>query len=166
MWIYKHKRHEELKTIFLGLINSMPNQDIRSGAENVYKSDWDLPKDFKRDYLYAFYKSFEDQMTEICVDFHCTKWEIHNGWFQQYKKSDYHKWHTHPKSNLSAVYYLELPEKELATEFFNGSKPNVKEGDVLFFPSHMLHRSPKNKTDKRKTVIAFNCDFFGWDGKE
>ena len=81
MWIYKHKRHEELKTIFLGLINSMPNQDIRSGAENVYKSDWDLPKDFKRDYLYAFYKSFEDQMTEICVDFHCTKWEIHNGLF-------------------------------------------------------------------------------------
>ena len=62
-------------------------------------------------------------------------------------------WHNHEnEGKLSAVYYLELSKKELVTEFKN-KKVKTEEGDVLIFPSYMLHRSPINKSNERKTVI-------------
>ncbi len=162
MWVYKFKNHKKIKNKLLSLIEDMPNEPIEENYVKVDKSDWNLPKNFERPYLDFFYDNFNHQMNEICSDFNCIKWEIHNGWFQQYKKMQEHKWHTHQQTNLGAVYYLELPSEELATEFFDKSKPKIKEGDIIFFPAHMLHRSPKNKTNKRKTVIAFNCDFYEW----
>jgi ectoine hydroxylase-related dioxygenase (phytanoyl-CoA dioxygenase family) len=87
---------------------------------------------------------------------------IDNMWFQQYKKNDKHSWHTHGLSNFSNVYFVELPLKSLATEILNVNNLNLKEGDLLTFPSHLYHRSPINKTNKRKTIISFNCDFVNY----
>jgi hypothetical protein len=57
--------------------------------------------------------------------------------------------------SLSSV----IPLVKMATEFFKGSKINVKEGDIITFPSYLYHRSPINKINKRKTVIVFNSSF-------
>ena len=35
---------------------------------------------------------------------------------------------------------------------------DVKEGDIIMFPSFIIHRAPKNNGD-RKTIISFNIDF-------
>ena len=152
MWIVEFPKHKKIKKKLLSLIDEMPSGD-------TVKSDWDLPKEYNRKYLNLFYKEIFDLMLEVSSKFYCDSWEIYNAWFAQYSENDKHNWHTHPLSNLSAVYYLELPKKELVTEFKGKFKPKVKEGDILFFPSYMMHRSPINKSNKRKTVIAFNCDF-------
>ena len=104
--------------------------------------------------------TFVREEYQTTKEFYCNSWKIHNGWFSQYLKNNNHHWHTHPESNLSAIYYLEMPKKELITEFKDKGEVNIKEGDILFFPSYLLHRSPINNTNKRKTVIAFNCDFY------
>ena len=70
----------------------------------------------------------------------------------------------HPDSNYTNVFYLDLPDEEISTELYDPIsnqiiKPKVKEGDLLTFPANMLHRSPKNLTDKTKTIISFNTSF-------
>jgi len=160
MWIVKFKKHKSLKNKILKLIDAMPNvvYETHKGT-TATKSDWNLPSDFKRDYLDLFYKEINSLMLQTAKKFKCMNWRIHNAWFMQYKENDKHAWHTHPRTNLSGVYYLELPKKELITEF-KDKKVKTEEGDILIFPSYMLHRSPANKTKERKTVISFNCDFY------
>jgi len=160
MWIVKFKKHKSLKNKILKLIDAMPNvvYETHKGT-TATKSDWNLPSDFKRDYLELFYKEINSLMLQTAKKFKCQNWTIHNAWFMQYKENDKHAWHTHPRTNLSGVYYLELPKKELITEF-KDKKVKTEEGDILIFPSYMLHRSPANKTKERKTVISFNCDFY------
>ena len=37
-------------------------------------------------------------------------------------------------------------------------QPEAEAGDMLIFPSWMLHRAPKMLTNKRKSIIAWNMD--------
>lgn len=54
--------------------------------------------------------------------------------------------------------------EDVKTEFYDNvnnkviETVDIKEGDLIIFPAHILHRSKRNITDKRKTVIAFNLD--------
>ena len=34
----------------------------------------------------------------------------------------------------------------------------LREGQLLTFPAHIMHRSPVNKSKERKTVISFNTN--------
>ena len=92
-------------------------------------------------------------------------WAIDNGWFQRYRKTNVHPWHTHPGCNYTNVYYLQLSDGAIATQIldqFTGKiiKLNVKEGEVVSVPGHILHRSPENKGSKIKTIISFNSNFY------
>ena len=35
----------------------------------------------------------------------------------------------------------------------------LKEGDMVFFPSFIIHRSPRKSNTKNKTIISWNIDF-------
>ena len=37
----------------------------------------------------------------------------------------------------------------------------AKEGDIVMFPSHTIHRAPKMLLDKEKTIISFNVEMKG-----
>ena len=82
-------------------------------------------------------------------------------WYQQYKKGDYHGWHRHPNNTFSNVYYVSLPKNSASTSFRYSGKEfeiNVKEGQILTFPSYLEHCSKPNPSDQIKTVISFNLD--------
>ena len=81
-----------------------------------------------------------------------------NYWFQQYYKGSDFSWHQHG-GHWACVYYVELPEISEATEFLNYGKFNVKEGDIIFFPTFLVHRSPIIQSDLRKTIVATNLTF-------
>jgi hypothetical protein len=94
----------------------------------------------------------------------CKSWLISNGWFQQYTNNDFHDWHLHNEVNYTNVYYLELPDKDEKTQIYNILDNtiidiDIKEGDLVTFPSHLIHRS-KPLQSKRKTIISFNSDFY------
>jgi predicted 2-oxoglutarate/Fe(II)-dependent dioxygenase YbiX len=86
-------------------------------------------------------------------------------WFQQYVINDKHGWHTHAE-NYTGVYYLEMPEEAPKTELIDQYNINkkitidAKEGDIVIFPSFIIHRAPKVQSDTRKTIISFNLEFY------
>ena len=103
--------------------------------------------------------------------------EVTESWFNQYiaESGSEHPWHHHADSerksgeknpciNLASIYYVELPNKSLTTilkdpETGKELIPDVKEGQILTFASDILHKSPRNLSNNRKTVIPFNIMF-------
>lgn len=84
-------------------------------------------------------------------------------WYHQMKKSDYDNWHNHQYCQWSAVYFIEMPEQKYVTEFLDPHtqkviQPDVTAGDMIIFPSFLLHRVPKILTNTRKSIIAWNMD--------
>jgi hypothetical protein len=86
---------------------------------------------------------------------------VGNLWFQQYIKNDSHTWHCHGETWVG-IYYLELDPSSPITEIRdpmskeNIITPNIVEGDIILFPSYIVHRAPKINSDIRKTIISFN----------
>ena len=162
--INKIKEHKTIKKNLLNLIKKIPLNSIKNNTSNIEHTDWNLPKDIKREYLDLFYNIVRPYMFDMMKKLYCSNWIVRNGWFQQYKKNNNHTWHNHCGVNFSNIYYLEMPEQNMKTEFFDILTKkiitfNVKEGDLLTFPAFMIHRSDEIKNLKRKTIISFNSDF-------
>ncbi len=154
--------HPKHKSMLLDLIDKIPNNPYLMEGEEVSKTDWNLPLAFERKYLEYFYsrvaKNIMDQQQKY---FKAKKWEIRNGWFQQYQEGSSHVYHSHPNVNFTNVYFLELPDKQFKTSLKIKEKEydyEVKEGQLITFPAHILHTSKKNSTF-RKTIISFNTNF-------
>ena len=153
--VIRIKEHKKVKPKLMSQIKDMPNQ----GVDNVTKSDWNLPKDFKRPYLETFYELISPYMDLFAKNNHCESWTIHNSWFHEYHEKSNFPWHVHPTCQFANVYFLDLPDKNTTTEILDTDskliKVNVEEGDILTFPSFLRHRSPMI-TNLQKTIIAFN----------
>lgn len=164
--------HNEIKDILLAAIehNGVEIKDDDSLKDNplytnITKSDYNHPlttvpyKDHFFPHLDAFLK-------DCALEFDWTFWKVHNVWFQQYVQGSSHGYHTHTECQFTGVYYLEFPEGSPSTDIIYPFDKKVvrqipaNEGDVLIFPSFMLHRAPLITTDKRKTIISFNMSFF------
>jgi hypothetical protein len=157
--INKIDNYKEINKKLLFLIDKIPNNPLKGRNDNISHTDWNLPPELKREYLDYFFEIIEPYMLKISKEFKSKKCEIDNIWFQQYYKSDLHRWHTHAKCHFTNVYFVELPCKSLGTEILDQEKLDLHEGDLLTFPSYLYHRSPRNLGEKRKTVISFNTNF-------
>jgi len=166
------ENHIHLKNYLLELIDEIPNSNISTTIDKISKTDWLLPKSHPRKYLDLFYDGIKPHMNMLMNYFCCKQSKICNGWFQQYYKNNNHTWHNHPYTNFTNVYFLEMPDKDMKTELLDIQSKKViddleiNEGDILTFPAYILHRSNTILTENRKTVIAFNSDFFDVDLKK
>ena len=79
-------------------------------------------------------------------------------WFQQYLQGSDFGWHQHD-GHFAVVYYVELPDSSESTDFLQYGQFEVKEGDILLFPTFMVHRSPEITSNKRKTIISTNISY-------
>lgn len=163
--ITKIKNSKEINKNLLKLINEIKNPYSEGLFSNISNTDWNLQKEQNKKHIEYFFKIIRPYMDKIAFKLKSKNWQIHNCWFQQYLKSDYHQWHTHPSTNFSNVYFIELPNKLLATEILKHKKLNIKEGYLLTFPGYLYHRSPVNKSKKRKTIISFNSSFYDFNEK-
>ena len=82
-------------------------------------------------------------------------------WFQQYLEDGGHGWHIHGQ-HYTGVYYLEYSDGCGKTEIcspynLKRMQIDVKEGDMIIFPAHWIHRGTANGKN-RKTIISFNFD--------
>jgi hypothetical protein len=158
----KIKDHNKHKINLLKLIDSMPKVSFNTKAEEIDKSDWCLNSFYHRKYWDYFFNLLDPwfETMENKYGSNQAKMKIETYWFQQYFKNNFHSWHNHPRCHFSSVYYLELYKNELATEFKEFNLTDVQEGDIITFPSYLLHRSPINNYKKRKTVIVFNSTVY------
>ena len=101
---------------------------------------------------------------EICNKYWVKDFTTSGCWFQQYVNNSWHGWHVHGNSSISLSYLLELPERKFSTEFVDIERNttfqvDVEEGDVIIFPSYIIHRSPIiTDSNVRKTTIAINLN--------
>tara|TARA_B100000214_G_C23949662_1_gene619809 strand:- start:716 stop:1324 length:609 start_codon:yes stop_codon:yes gene_type:complete len=112
-----------------------------------------------------------------------------NSWVVKHHPNDWAQAHNHTNSLLSGVYYLETEKDsgDISFEstnnnvFPNAVSPNCKEynyttgtqikmsvdmGKLFIFPSHLLHRVLKNKTNKIRYSLAFNLFCKGNFGRD
>ena len=157
----------DIKSELLRRIDESDNEQVveLESETDIAKSDWFQASDFSSRKWVKYIKQYlVPDLLEMCksVGFDGFKmWEI---WFQQYCKTNGHGWHTH-SANWTSVYYLELPPDAPKTQIVNPYTQNiievdVEEGDMLMFPSFILHRAPlmPNESSIRKTVVSYNID--------
>ena len=92
-------------------------------------------------------------------------------WAQRYCKSQSMPTHNHGSHGFSAVLYVEYdPEVHTPTvfyspfgNFYDGQvtvyEPDVSEGDMVIFPSMLLHSSMPCEAKKNRTIFSFNMRF-------
>ena len=172
VWKYSLPAHTEIKDQLLDLINEY--EQINPCKDPVIKSDFYDDICFnpaENEYYSIFHQVANETLYRELAKHYCIKdFGVLNVWFQQYINGSYHGWHLHANSNISISYLLELPDKKYSTEFLDTTTKSkfqldVEEGDVIIFPSHVIHRSPVISSDVRKTTIAINLSLGNpdWD---
>jgi hypothetical protein len=169
--INKFDKHTELKEQILDAINRQTGAEHIIGPNtDIWKCDW---KDYCRDWTREWLGILADPLRKHLANWsECLGYEgydIQEIWFQQYTHGGSHDWHTH-SSNFTNVYYLDLPSS-IQTEWIDPITKqvhafDVEEGDIITFPSFLIHRAPINSSNKMKTIISWNMnttinDFYG-----
>jgi len=160
--------HNSLKNTIL---NSIAEQESDSlvqidsyYSDTINKLDWSRAKDFNRSWVKIIKPKLENYLDLVAQRAGYQRVIIEELWFQQYAQGNTHGWHIHG-SNYTGVYYLELDESGPKTELVVPNNqnqivvPDIKEGDILLFPSYTIHRAPQVHNNIRKTIISFNFIF-------
>ena len=100
-----------------GIIETAPcfaSMLVHYDPDIISKTDWNLPRETKREYKDLFYKMIEPYLNKMTDKLKFKQCKISNIWYQSYEKNSTHAWHVHPEVNYTHVYYLNLPEKKVA----------------------------------------------------
>ena len=108
--------------------------------------------------------------------------ELMQPWKNTYEKGGFQEIHDHGDSILSGCIFLDnpdpdfgnfyfynrhsiellRPQRQLIDNLFNTSylsfTPKVLKGDILIFPSYMMHGVTMHKSEKIRRTISFNID--------
>jgi hypothetical protein len=123
-----------------------------------------------RNYSNDFLSIFKDELEEFGQELKLESFKIEDVWTVEYHTGQYHSIHTHGNGNLSAVLYFDQDEIEhSSTHFVVGTdyitntteivSPPVKEGEIIIFPSHILHFTTPNNSKKTRRIISFDITF-------
>ena len=161
-YTYKVKNWQEKK---VKMQDAMKHQTFSRSP--IIHSPFDSDRANSRNYLDDFLSIFSDELQEFGTELNLNTFKVEDIWTVQYGKGDFHAVHTHGTCNLSAVLYFDYDDKEhSATHFVVGqngirnttdiASPPCKEGDLVIFPSNMLHFTSPNASDKIRRVISFD----------
>ena len=164
IWKYQLKTHSLIKDKLLDNIkNDIHGKKYIASLDHIDRTDFFSDRDPAPEYYMLFAENAQEYFNEL-LNYYCMEdSEVESCWYQQYIKKDTHGWHIHPHSNVSFVYNLELENSQSSTEFYDRKTKkivqlDVNEGDIVTFPSNIIHRSAPLK-GKRKTIISVNVSF-------
>ena len=161
--------HSKLKTHLTDLILNSKDKGWYNNKGNfndkIFKLDWPLADNIERPWIKYLINDLYSQLSKFSDSLGYTDIIINKIWYQLYKKNNIHNWHIH-HDNFSGVYYLKLPEDDISnyTEFLSPNnfdvsfRIKVKEGDIIFFPSHLIHRAPALKKEETKIIVSWNLN--------
>jgi hypothetical protein len=111
---------------------------------------------------------FQDEMNLFLNELKKKDYVISNSWFEKASNGQFHGVHNHGQLGYSAVCYIEYDETvHTPTQFVSpindindGASdyyiPTVKEGDLIIFPSMLLHYTMPNISDTNRLILSFN----------
>lgn len=161
VYISDVEEHGFFKPKFLNLLDSSIKVSIEEkGFQSIYNTDF-FNNNFNIKYNFIT-PILEKHNTALAsyLQYHDYIIKTTRIWYQQYAKGGHHYWHRH-NGIFSNIYYVDLPDQASKTSFrFLGKEfsVDVKEGQILTFPSYIEHCSKPNMSDKIKTVISFNTE--------
>ena len=120
-----------------------------------------------QDYIRLFYFFINIEFNNIIKKFNCKKHTIGNISFKQYKKEDntnLGEWESCLNFNYRTIYCVDTPDQTMQINLSNRLNKdltilNIKEGDLLTFPSTLAYKIPKDLTDNIKTIIFCDTSF-------
>tara|TARA_R100001509_G_C4783541_1_gene187260 strand:+ start:100 stop:690 length:591 start_codon:yes stop_codon:yes gene_type:complete len=162
------KTHKKIKETLLSLIKEAKS-DYEEAKDDYYgdvihRLDWNASSDNTREWDKFLRPHLEKYFKECALKLGYQDVRIVELWFQQYNKNGKHGWHTHAE-NYTGVYYVKFSNKDAKTELidpFSQNKKiiiNAKEGDIVIFPSYVIHRATEQKEDSEKIIVSFNINF-------
>lgn len=161
--IFTVENHKARKRELLDLIN-LTVLDIKANGGEVkpskgggYVTDF-FNRNVPKSYITTINEVVMPYITKYADSFFCQPNELTRWWFQQYQQGTQFGWHHH-SGHVGLIYFLELGDQKESTEFVNFGQFDVKEGDIIIFPSYTVHRAPIIKSNKRKTILACNVNF-------
>jgi uncharacterized protein (TIGR02466 family) len=107
------------------------------------------------------------------------KFSIRGSWINILQQDVNHTHHCHPGYLISGTYYYRVSEKQGSISFNNPNSimmycqfpqgqlcPQTvdiipDDGDIVLFPSWLIHSTRKNKSLEERISIAFNIDYIG-----
>jgi len=159
--------HNTIKNRLLGVIEDSEGLTLSNTdnyfTDNISKYDWHLNKNFQRPWVRELLPFLDEDISQIVDRLGFKEYFLVVMWYQQYLNGGTHGWHTH-SDNFTGVYYLELPIGTPKTQIINPVDQSeiidleVKEGDIVLFPSFVIHRAPINCSNERKTIISFDLN--------
>ena len=155
--IFSVEDHDYWKPKLLSSIDQMKADNNIEINKAGYYYDYNILK-APRTYQNLMDNILLSPIEEIGYKYGLEVFKTSPAWFQQYLQGSGFGWHSH-NYHWALIYYIELPDVKEATEFLNHGQFDVKEGDILFFPTFLVHRSPTIKSNLRKTIISCNIDF-------
>ena len=150
---------------------SYQNTEIADRFSYISNTDWSDQQDGVVFDWYTYSLSERDRESYVKLihkKFGKSISSITTIWFNQYYANSgcEHAFHDHVSTScdLTNIYYVELSDRSLRTVLKHPTTgkeiiSNVREGDIITFRSDILHKSPPNYTNTRKTAIAFNLKF-------
>lgn len=162
--INKFAEHNNLKEDILTAIAEQKEVEHLVGeTADIWRCDWEPSRyDWNRKWLSVMAEPLQQHLIEWCKHYGYHTFDITEIWFQQYTTGGRHGWHTH-SSNFTNVYYVDLPEDSPKTQWIDPITKqhyefDVKEGDIITFPSFLIHQAPKNLSCGVKTIISWNMN--------
>lgn len=156
--------HGDIKDSLLSLIDVGDSSHMVNETDrlDIPKVDWANSTDFSRPWVERLLPYLNPHIAEVFKEMGFSKFLLKEIWFQQYINKASHGWHTHG-SHFTNVYYLELDDDAPKTVLVNPFTreefiPDVHEGQTIVFPSYVVHKSPDDFFEKRKTIISWNSD--------
>lgn len=158
------KEHKELKQQVMDAICRQENSvHMTAFDSDIIRCDWSTSRyDGDREWLKVINYPLAVHLNDWCNTMGYQTFGITEIWFQQYAKGGKHAWHTH-SNNFTNVYYVHLPKDGAQTEWIHPVTKgihtfDVHEGDIITFPSWVIHRAPMNCTEEIKTIVSWNMD--------
>ena len=141
------------------IVEALPLDQYTDFYDNLYK----MPS-----YLPVVSDAISESMQDFADTYPCPVM-ITSMWYANSMKGDGHKPHNHGSTGYSAILYVDFdmaehestifysPFQEPATGDSMKFKPNIHEGDLIIFPSMILHEAPANlSSTKSRLIVSFN----------
>lgn len=131
-------------------------------------------------------------LLDILSNLPCFKKSIQfesSAWININKSGDSNQNHNHPATNLAGVLWIKIPENSGNIKFLSPYHFTAygellsyseefkkmtgcyydyvfepKEGSMIIFPAHLIHKVEENKSDEDRISVSFNIDLHGYLG--
>lgn len=140
---------------------------LNSKTEEIEYGD-SIHTDFFKNNNTEFTKNFFREEIHALEKFTKTAMTVGNGWFEVARKGNFHSVHNHYPLGYSAVCYINFNKLLHSrihfiapfTNFIDGTAlnytPDIEEGDIIYFPSPLLHYTLPNEYEEERIVFSFN----------